>query len=84
VAPPYPGAFGTVLGERWTIGRTQLVAGRFAENRRPHVFEDSGSCYVVCGDGGVLKLLAASRADGPIDLGRLAKELAPGRQPRFL
>jgi methionyl-tRNA formyltransferase len=84
VAPPYPGAFGDVLGQRWIIERTQLVAGRIEEDRRPHLFEECGACYVSCGDGGVLKLLAASTGGVPVDLVRFAKDLAPGRQPRYL
>jgi methionyl-tRNA formyltransferase len=83
VAPPYPGAFGDVSGQRWIIARTQLVAGRTAD-RRPHLVEVSGGCYIVCGDGGVLKLLAASSAAGPVDLDRLAKDLALERTPRYL
>lgn len=84
VAPPYPGAFGNVLGQRWIIGRTQLVAGRTQEDRRPHLFSESGSCYIACGDGGVLKLLAASRAGLPVSLDLLAKDLALERTPRYL
>lgn len=84
VAPPYPGAFGDVAGQRWIIGRTQLVPGRTEADRRPHLFEESGSCYIACGDGGVLKLLAASRADGLVDLDRLARDLALEQKPRYL
>jgi methionyl-tRNA formyltransferase len=84
VAPPYPGAFGDVLGQRWIIERTQLVAGRTEEDERPHLFEEGGACHVSCGDGGVLKLLAARTGGAPVDLVRFAKDLAPGRQPRYL
>lgn len=81
VAPPYPGAFGEVAGQRWIIERTQLVPGRTEEERRPRLFEESGGCYIACSDGGVLKLIAASAAGAPLDLNRLAKDLA---QPRYL
>jgi methionyl-tRNA formyltransferase len=84
VAPPYPGAFGDVSGQRWTLGRTQLVPGRTEADRRPHLFEESGSCYIGCGDGGVLKLLAASRAGGAVDLDHLARDLALEQKPRYL
>jgi methionyl-tRNA formyltransferase len=84
VAPPYPGAFGDVSGQRWIIGRTQLVNGRTHESDRPHLFEEGGSCYIVCGDGGVLKLLAARASGAPVDLANLAKDLALGPQPRDL
>ncbi len=84
VAPPFPGAFADVSGQRWIIERTQLVPGRTAEERRPHLFEESGACYAGCGDGGVLKLLAVSTAGAPLDLSRLAQDLAAGRQLRHL
>jgi len=84
VAPPYPGAFADVSGQRWGIERTHLVSGRTEEDRRPHLFEESGICYIACGDGGVLKLLAVSAAGVPIDIGRLAKDLAADRKPRYL
>jgi methionyl-tRNA formyltransferase len=84
VAPPYPGAFGDVSGQRWSIERTQLVNGRTHESGRPHLFEEGGSCYIVCGDGGVLKLLAVRASGAPIDLANLAKDLALGPQPRDL
>jgi methionyl-tRNA formyltransferase len=84
VAPPYPGAFADVSGQRWIIERTQLVPGRTSDDRRPHLFEESGSCYIGCGDGGVLKLLAVSVGGTPLDLRGLAKDLAAGRQVRYL
>ena len=80
VAPPFPGAFAEVSGQRWIIERTQLVPGRTEDDRRPHLFEESGACYVGCGDGSVLKLLAASTAGAPLDLTRLAQDLAAGRR----
>ena len=84
VAPPFPGAFADVSGQRWIIERTLLVPGRTEEDRRAHLFEENGACYIGCGDGGVLKLLAVSTAGAPLDLNRLAQELAAGRQPRYL
>jgi methionyl-tRNA formyltransferase len=76
VAPPYPGAFGDVCGERWIIERTQRVPARTEEDRRPHLFEENGRCYIACGDGGVLKLLAASAEGVPLDLAQRARDLA--------
>jgi methionyl-tRNA formyltransferase len=84
VAPPYPGAFGEVSGVRWIVERTQLVADRKEEDPRPHLFEDNGCCYISCGDGGVLKLIAVRAAGVPLDLDDLAKDLALARQRRYL
>jgi methionyl-tRNA formyltransferase len=75
VAPPFPGAFGTVGGERWEIHRTRLAPGITA----PHaaaLFCTDGNCYLTCGDGAALRLLAAATARGPIDLAALARQLA--------
>jgi methionyl-tRNA formyltransferase len=75
VAPPFPGAFGTVAGERWDIHRTQLASGIIA----PHaaaLFATDENCYLACGDGMALRLLAAANARGPVDLAALARELA--------
>ena len=75
VAPPFPGAFGTVAGERWEIHRTRLSA-RPAPAGGPQLFGAGQGCYIACGDGGVLRLLAAVDAHGPIDLAALARRLA--------
>ncbi|MEJ0036062.1 MAG: formyltransferase [Gammaproteobacteria bacterium] len=84
VAPPYPGAFADVSGQRWILERTRIVAGRTVEDRRPHLFEEEGACYIACGDGGVLKLLAASAAGVRLDLSQFAKDLALAQAPRYL
>jgi methionyl-tRNA formyltransferase len=74
VAPPFPGAFGTVAGERWEIHRTRLAEG-VAAPRRPSLFGAGASCYLACGEG-VLRLLAAANARGPVDLLALARHAA--------
>jgi methionyl-tRNA formyltransferase len=78
VAPPFPGAFGEVGGERWEIHRTRLST-RTAGGGGVRLFGAEGSCYIACGDGGVLRLLAALNTRGPVDLSALAAKLA--RQP---
>jgi methionyl-tRNA formyltransferase len=75
VAPPFPGAFGQVGGERWQIHRTRLTARRVAAGA-PRLFAAEGACHIACGDGGVLRLLAAADAHGPIDLAARAARLA--------
>jgi methionyl-tRNA formyltransferase len=78
VAPPFPGAFGEVDGERWEIHRTRLTS-RTAAGGGVRLFGAEGGCYIACGDGALLQLLAAVNARGPIDLPSLAGKLA--RQP---
>jgi hypothetical protein len=40
-----------------------------------------GACYAACGDGGVLRLLAAVGPRGPIDLAQFAGTLEPRALP---
>jgi methionyl-tRNA formyltransferase len=78
VAPPFPGAFATVAGERWEIQRTRLATmtpPAAASPGTPLLFGAAGDCYVACGGGGVLRLLEAAKASGRIDLPRLAAGL---------
>ena len=81
VAPPFPGAFGEVGGERWQVLRTRLTACPPAATVR-QLFASGRACFFSCGDGSVLELLAAANAAGAIDLPQLAAQLA-GR-PRQL
>jgi methionyl-tRNA formyltransferase len=75
VAPPFPGAFAQVAGERWEIHRTR-IADRRAPSPGPLLFGTDGACFAACGDGGVLRLLAAVNPRGALDLAQLAGTLA--------
>jgi methionyl-tRNA formyltransferase len=75
VAPPFPGAFGNVDGERWEIHRTRLSPGT-AVPRGGCLFGAAGRCYLACGDGQPLRLLAAVNARGAVDLAALAARAA--------
>ncbi len=75
VAPPFPGAFTTVGGERWFIHRTRIVERTTPPRQPARLFSDAGKCYAACHDGGVLEILAAARDAGPIDLQELAAQL---------
>jgi methionyl-tRNA formyltransferase len=74
VAPPFPGAFGAVDGGRWEIHRTRIT-GRPAPHGGPQLFAADGGCYISCGDGAVLQLLAAANVAGSVDLRALAASL---------
>jgi methionyl-tRNA formyltransferase len=76
VAPPFPGAFATVAGERWEILRTRLGGTAAPAAAAPCLFGASARCYVACCDGAVLELLGAANSRGPIDLAQLAAALA--------
>jgi methionyl-tRNA formyltransferase len=76
VAPPFPGAFADVGGERWDIHRTRLSARRIPGGRPAQLFAAEGEVCIGCHDGGVLRLLAARAPPGPVDLAALAGRLA--------
>jgi methionyl-tRNA formyltransferase len=78
VAPPFPGAFGEVAGERWEIHRTRLTP-QASPAGGPQLFAAKGGCYIACGDGAVLRLLSAAQAGRAVDLTALARILS--RQP---
>ena len=75
VAPPFPGAFAQVAGERWDIQRTRLST-RTPPAAGLWLFGADGEVCAACGDGGVLRLLSARNASGALDLERLATALA--------
>jgi methionyl-tRNA formyltransferase len=74
VAPPFPGAFAEVGGERWEIHRTRLCE-RPAPREGAWLFGADGALYAACGGGGVLRLLEVVNARGPIDFPRLSRAL---------
>ena len=75
VAPPFPGAFTTVSGERWLIERTRIAKRTVSSGERARLFGEDGKCYAACHDGAVLEVLAATTVSGPLDLRALAAQL---------
>jgi methionyl-tRNA formyltransferase len=75
VAPPFPGAFTAVGGERWDIRRTRL-SERAAPRAGAWLFGADGELYAACGGGGVLRLVNVANARGSLDRGALAGALA--------
>jgi methionyl-tRNA formyltransferase len=76
VAPPFPGAFAQVDGERWDIHRTRVSGERDLAAGVPRLVAAGGECFAVCGDGGLLRLLDVVTPRGPLDLTALAAVLA--------
>lgn len=74
VAPPFPGAFAQVGGERWVIERTRLSTEAPPPGSGARLFARGPHCYLACRDA-VLRLLAAADARGPLDLASLARSL---------
>ncbi|MDB6091735.1 MAG: formyltransferase [Gammaproteobacteria bacterium] len=75
VAPPFPGAFAEVEGQRWLIHKTRVAPHTIEPSERARLFGANGRCYVACREGGVLEVLAAATAAGPLDLPALARDL---------
>ena len=75
VAPPFPGAFAQVAGERWDIQRTRL-SSRTPPAAGLWLFGTDGEVCAACGDGRVLRVLSARNASGALDLDSLATALA--------
>jgi methionyl-tRNA formyltransferase len=82
VAPPFPGAFADVEGERWWIHKTRVVTRRASPTQSARLVGTEGQCHVECRDGSVLHLLAVVTAAGPLNLQALAAELS--QKPRLL
>jgi len=81
VAPPFPGAFADVEGQRWEIHRTRVV-GRTASTGHARLVGLEGKCYVECCDGSVLQVLAAAIGSRVLDLPSVSVELS--RRPHQL
>lgn len=81
VAPPFPGAFTDVNDKRWWLHRTRLMPGQPVGAGVPRLYGEDGRCFIACVDGGVLELLAATTAEGSIDLRTLADQLARKPMP---
>jgi methionyl-tRNA formyltransferase len=75
VAPPFPGAFTTVNGDRWWLHSTRLEPVRGEPPPSPRLVAEADRCYIVCRDGAVLHLRAAATAAGPVDLAAAARAL---------
>ncbi len=82
VAPPFPGAFTQVEGQRWVIQRTRVEKRTIAPSERARLFGTDGKCYAACHDGGLLEILAAATDSGPLDLSAVADRLR--KQPLSL
>jgi methionyl-tRNA formyltransferase len=76
VAPPFPGAFAQVDGERWEIHRTRLTGERDPSGSAPRLVAAGSECFAVCGDGQLLRLLSVRTPRGALDLAALAVSLA--------
>jgi methionyl-tRNA formyltransferase len=75
VAPPFPGAFSQIDGQRWMIHKTRVEPRTIEPSERARLFGAQGRCYVACRDGSVLRILAAVNAAGQVNLAEVARDL---------
>lgn len=75
VAPPFPGAFAEISGNRWWIYRTCLMQRTISPTDQPRLFGADGHCYIACRDGGLVRVDAAATSSGPVDLPALSRVL---------
>lgn len=58
VAPPYPGAYTTLLDKPLRVLRSRVIDAASNNDANSVFFCDNHGCYVHCGGGGTLQLLA--------------------------
>jgi methionyl-tRNA formyltransferase len=58
VAPPYPGAWTSIAGQRARVLLTLFEKQRQAENRVPCLYIEEDNLFACCADGGVLRIVA--------------------------
>ena len=75
VAPPFPGAFGQIDGQRWMIHKTRVEPRTIEPSERARLFGADGRCYVACCDGSVLQILSAVNDAGQVNLAAVARDL---------
>ncbi len=77
VAPPFPGAFGEIEGQRIDIHRTRVLPTPQRKSRGTARFIGKADrCIVQCTDGSDLLVLAAANAAGPIELAAWSARIA--------
>ena len=72
VAPPYPGAFTMLGGQRLRLLRTRLM-GRSAQGRTPQLRFDGQHLIAECADGGVLRIVECDVDGVPLAVEKFAE-----------
>ena len=70
VAPPYPGAFFELKGNRVRILRTKCIAERRMDIGYPGIVAPQGKLHAVCGDSALLELIDVEIAGERVDADR--------------
>jgi methionyl-tRNA formyltransferase len=78
VAPPYPGAFTMLGGQRLRLTRTSLLEGKSAP-RAPRLRYDGSNLIAECADGGVLRIIECDLDGKALPAATFAEHF--GREP---
>jgi methionyl-tRNA formyltransferase len=78
VAPPYPGAFTTLGGQRLRLLGTRVMAGKGAP-RAPRLRFDGEHLVAECADGGILRIIDCDLDAAPLGAAMFAEHF--GREP---
>ena len=81
VAPPYPGAFTEIEGERLRVLRTRLLPPRDAARPAAFLHAENGRVLAACADGGTLELLEAELDGKPQSAQEFAHRIGARRVP---
>lgn len=77
VASPYPGASTSMAGRPARVLRTLCEKTRSPRGASPALYEDGGSLYADCGDGGVLRVLALEVDGALVPAGDFKRRFGP-------
>jgi len=82
VAPPFPGAFADVQGERWWVYKTRVAARTASPNPCARLVGMGGQCQLECRGWQCVATPGRGNGCGPLSLQALAAELS--LKPRLL
>ena len=81
VAPPYPGATTTVLGQALTVIRSKLASPHFQHQNPGMLNVSTERVIALCGDGRMLRIMEAEVDGQPYNEVMLAARLGVGIYP---
>jgi methionyl-tRNA formyltransferase len=81
VAPPFPGAFCDLGGERVRILRSRIESTNRPRSLNATLFLDEGKLLAHCTDGGVLRILELDLDGVPLPAADLPRYFGPGPWP---
>jgi len=78
VAPPFPGAFTEIKGQRVAILRSRLEPARKSPSLSATLYREDGRLLAHCTDGGVLRILSLTVDGKALAAADLAAHFGPG------